>query len=52
MYELLGVGYDYEEKYQKMILETTKEDIKRVANQYFTDDFVLYALADKINLKM
>lgn len=52
MYEMSGVGFDYEMTYQKLIWETTAEDIKRIANEYFTDDFVLYALADKISLKL
>ena len=52
LYELLGVGFDFEEIYQNKILQVTKEDIKSVANKYFTENFVLYALAPKVGIKM
>ena len=52
LYELLGVGYDFEQKYQNQILQVTSDDIMKVANKYFSEDYVLYALAPKINLNM
>ncbi len=52
LYELLGVGYNFEETYQNRIMQVTKEDIKSVANKYFTENFVLYALAPKVSIKM
>lgn len=52
MYELLGVGYDYEEKLIQKIMQVTAEDIRNSANKYFTDDFVLYALASEVSLKL
>ena len=51
VYELLGFGYDYEEKYQQKIMNVTAEDVKRVANKYFTNDYVLCALAPHVSLK-
>ena len=52
LYELLGTGYDFEEIYQRKILEVSAEDIKNVANKYFTDNFVLYALAPEVKIKL
>jgi len=37
-YELLGVGYQYDEKYLEEIRAVTAEDILRVANKYFKDE--------------
>lgn len=34
-YELLGLGYDFDEKYIEKIEEVTSEDIKKVAQKYF-----------------
>ena len=52
LYELIGVGYDFEEKYQNLIMDVTAQDIKRVANEYFTDKYVLYALSENVSLKL
>ena len=52
LYELLGAEYDYEEKYQQKIMNVSAQDIKNAANKYFTDNYVLTALAPKINLNM
>ena len=52
LYELLGAGYDYEEKYQQKIMNVSAQDIQNVANKYFTDNYVLTALAPKINLNL
>ena len=51
-YELMGVGYDYEEKYQQKITNVSAQDIKNVANKYFNENYVLTVLAPKINLKL
>ena len=39
-FESLGVGYDFLNKYIKMIDETTASDIVRVANKYFNNIYV------------
>ena len=52
LYELNGAGYDFEQTFQDKIKNVTKEDIKNVANKYFTKNFVLYALAPKVQIKM
>ena len=39
-FEALGLGYDFLEKYIKMIDETTASDIIRVSNKYFNNIFV------------
>ena len=52
LYELLGVGFDFEQKYQEKILKVTSDDIKNVANKYFTENYVLYTLAPKIKLNL
>ena len=39
-FEALGVGYNFLEKYTKMIDEVTASDIIRVANKYFNNIFV------------
>ena len=51
-YELNGLGYDYEQIYQNKIKAVTKEDIKNVANKYFTDNFVLFALAPHVKINL
>ncbi|MBF0497732.1 MAG: hypothetical protein HQK58_14350, partial [Deltaproteobacteria bacterium] len=33
--ESLGLGYDWDNKYNEMIKKVTKEDISRVARKYF-----------------
>ena len=35
-FEVLGVGYEYDESYSKLIQEVTPEDIQHVAQQYFS----------------
>ena len=38
--EALGFGFDYFDKYVKMIDEVTASDIIRVSNKYFNDIYV------------
>ena len=52
LYELIGVGYDFEETYQNRIKEVSAEDIKRAANEYFTENYILYALAPNVKIKL
>ncbi len=40
MFEALGFGFDYFDKYVKMIDEVTASDIIRVSNKYFNDIYV------------
>ena len=40
MYEFTGRGFDFIEKYTKLIQDVTAEDVKRVANKYFVDNYV------------
>ena len=40
MFEALGFGFDYFEKYVKMIDEVSASDIVRVSNKYFNNIFV------------
>lgn len=35
IYELLGLGYDYDDRYPRLIEKVTSADIKRVASKYF-----------------
>lgn len=51
-YDLLGLGYNYEEKYQEKIKKVTAENIKNIANKYFSESYVLYALTPKLNIKL
>lgn len=44
VYELLGYGYDYPDKYLSLIEAVTPEDIQRVAKKYF-NHYVLAVLA-------
>lgn len=41
MYEMLGVGYEYDKQYPKLIQQVTPEDIQRVAKKYFSQPSVL-----------
>ena len=52
LYELLAVGFDFEQKYQDKILKVTANDIKSIANKYFTENYVLYTLSPKIKLNL
>ncbi len=36
LYEIIGLGYEYDVKYPELINEVTAEDVLRVANKYFT----------------
>ncbi|MCX5777989.1 MAG: pitrilysin family protein [Elusimicrobia bacterium] len=38
-WEVLGRGYAYDEKYLNDLMSVTPEDIRRVANRYFTGDY-------------
>ena len=40
MYEVTDRGFDFVEKYTKLIQDVTAEDVKRVANKYFVDNYV------------
>jgi zinc protease len=37
--EMYGHGYDFTEKYIQKIREITKEDVRKIANKYFNDNF-------------
>ncbi|MBN1621392.1 MAG: insulinase family protein [Endomicrobiales bacterium] len=39
-WEVMGKGYDYDEKYLKDLMNVTSQDVKRVANKYFKDDYI------------
>lgn len=52
LYEFIGVGYDFESKYQRLVNDVTADDIMRVANKYFTEDYVLYILSSNVNLNL
>ncbi|NPV80955.1 MAG: insulinase family protein [Firmicutes bacterium] len=43
-YEMLGLGYEYDQKYPELIEKVTAADIKRVAKEYF-DYFTIGALS-------
>lgn len=51
-YESLGLGYDYVLKISDIMRkEVSPEDIKRVANKYFTDEAVIISIPDdSVNL--
>ena len=40
MYEVTDRGFDFVEKYTKLIQEVTAEDVKRVANKYFVNNYI------------
>ena len=40
MYEVTDRGFDFVEKYTKLIQDVTAEDVKRVANKYFVNNYV------------
>ena len=40
LYEFTGRGFDFVEKYEKLIQDVTAEDVKRVANKYFVNNYV------------
>lgn len=40
-YEALGLGYEFQDKYIKLINEVTDSDIIQVANKYFNNNYVL-----------
>lgn len=50
-YEFLGLGFDWEEKLIQRIKLTTKEDILRVSEKYFSKPNALCVLAPKTYLK-
>jgi len=45
VYEFLGVGYDFRDRWMADIREVTAEDIVRVANKYFSVDNYILATA-------
>lgn len=44
-FEINGLGFDYEEEFIKKIKSVKIQDIKKVADKYFNDKFVLTVLA-------
>lgn len=40
-YEVSGRGYEFKDKYEKLINSVTEADIINAANKYFTDNYVL-----------
>ncbi|MBR1680320.1 insulinase family protein, partial [bacterium] len=46
MYEVTDRGFDFVEKYTKLIQDVTAEDVKRVANKYFINNYV-QSIVDK-----
>ena len=46
-FEINDLGYDYEEKFIEKIKNVKIQDIKKVADKYFNDKFVLTVLAQK-----
>ncbi len=40
LYEIAGLGYDFRDNYDEMIQKVTKEEIKLVANKYFTNSLI------------
>lgn len=44
-FEINGLGFDYEEEFIKKIKNVKIQDIKKVADKYFNDKFVLTVLA-------
>lgn len=47
LFEMEGLGYDYEDKFVSSIKSVTSKDIIEVANKYFTENYVLSMLAPK-----
>ena len=47
IFEALGFGYDFLDKYTKMIDEVTASDIIRVANKYFNNNLVQSEVKNK-----
>lgn len=46
-FEINDLGYDFEEKFIEKIKNVKIQDIKKVADKYFNDKFVLTVLAQK-----
>ncbi|MDI6640898.1 MAG: insulinase family protein, partial [Elusimicrobiota bacterium] len=40
-WEILGKGYEYDDRYLKELNKVTPEEIRKVANKYLTDKFVV-----------
>ena len=53
-YEDKGLGTDFEDKLKQMIMDVKPEDIKRIANLYIKEPFVLTVLAPQkyLNFKV
>lgn len=47
MYEIQGIGYDYEEKFIEAVKQVSSEDIKKCAEKYFSKPKVLTVLSPK-----
>ncbi len=47
LFEMEGLGFDYEDKFVSSIKSVTSADIIEVANKYFTKNYVLSILAPK-----
>lgn len=48
MYEVTDRGFDFIDKYTDLIMSVTAEDVKRVANKYFINNYV-QSVVDKAN---
>ena len=46
-FEINDLGFDYEEEFIEKIKNVKIQDIKKVADKYFNDKFVLTVLAQK-----
>ena len=46
-FEINGLGFNYEEEFIKKIKKVKIQDIKKVADRYFSDKFILTILAQK-----
>ena len=50
-YEVRGLGYDYRDTIREKVRAVTKEDLKRVANKYFTSSAVIVITPEPENIK-
>jgi zinc protease len=50
-YEVRGLGYDYRDTIREKVRAVTKEDLRRVANKYFTDSAVIVITPEPENIK-
>ncbi len=50
-YEVRGLGYDYRDTMREKVKAVTREDLKRVANKYFTNSAVIVITPEPGNIK-